>query len=347
MEKKKTKKRVSHRGDSPVINRKLRLLYVMDYLRTYSDENHPVKLKDIADAMTAKDIYTTRKALYDDFAALEEYGFEVIRVDNTYTYFYGNPLFEFAELKLLMDIIYASSFVSEKKSQKLIDKLKTFCSNHQRGQLSRQMLTVGVKSKNESVLYNVDTISEAMVHNNQISFQYADYATPDGKKHYRHDGARYIRSPFHLVYSDNQYYLLCYNAEKRRREHLRVDRMEDVKILETQPREGAEVFKGINIHDYTKYTFSMFSESEKTTDVTMRFTNKLRGAVYDRFGDVMFMNDGPHHFTITVPISVSPQFFGWVLGLGEQAVIMRPDSVRTQMLDYLQGITTMYNSAEE
>jgi YebC/PmpR family DNA-binding regulatory protein len=135
----------------------------MDYLRTYSDENHPVKLKDIAAAMTAKDIYTTRKALYDDFAALEEYGFEVIRVDNSYSYFYGNPLFEFAELKLLMDIIYASSFVSEKKSQALIDKLKTFCSIHQRGQLSRQMLTVGVKSKNESVLYNVDTINNAIL----------------------------------------------------------------------------------------------------------------------------------------------------------------------------------------
>ena len=346
MDKKEKTTRTSHRGDALVVNRKLRLLYVMDYLRTYSDENHPVKLKDIADAMTAKDIYTTRKALYDDFAALEEYGFEVIRADNTYTYFYGNPIFEFAELKLLMDIIYASSFVSEKKSQALIDKLKTFCSTHQRGQLSRQMLTVGVKSKNESVLYNVDAISEAMAHNNQISFKYADYATPDGKKHFRRGGERYIRSPFHLIYSDNQYYLLCYNAEKRRKEHLRVDRMEAVQVFE-EPREGTDVFKGINIHDYTKYTFSMFSDSESTTDVTMRFTNNLRGVVYDRFGDVMIIPDGPRHFTITVPISVSPQFFGWVLGLGKQAVIMRPDSVRTQMLNYLQGITTLYNTAEE
>lgn len=340
------KKRTSHRGDALVEDRKLRLLYVMDYMRTYSDENHPVKLKDIAAAMTAKNIYTTRKALYDDFDALLKYGFEVIRVENTYSYFYGNPLFEFAELKLLMDIIYASSFVSEKKSQALIDKLKTFCSNHQRGLLSRQMLTVGVKSKNEQVLYNVDTINEAMAHNNQITFKYADYATPDGKKHYRRGGERYVRSPFHLIYSDNQYYLLCYNAEKRRKEHLRVDRMENVHIFE-EPRQGTEVFKGINIHDYTKYTFSMFSDSESTTDVTMRFTNNLRGVVYDRFGDVMVIPDGPRHFTITVPISVSPQFFGWVLGLGKQAVIMRPHSVRTQMLDYLQGITALYNTAEE
>jgi len=219
------KKRTSHRGDAPVVNRKLRLLYVMDYLRTYSDENHPVKLKDIAEAMTAKNIYTTRKALYDDFAALEEYGFEVIRADNTYTYFYGNPLFEFAELKLLMDIIYASSFVSEKKSQALIDKLKTFCSTYQRGQLSRQMLTVGVKSKNESVLYSVDSISEAIMNDKQISFKYVDFATPDGNKHYRHDGEAYIRSPFHMIYTDNQYYLLCYNAEKKRMEHLRIDRI--------------------------------------------------------------------------------------------------------------------------
>lgn len=346
METKEKHPRVDHRGDAPVINRKLRLLYVMDYLRTYSDENHPVKLKDIAAAMTAKDIYTTRKALYDDFAALEEYGFEVVRVNNTYTYFYGNPLFQFAELKLLMDIIYASSFVSEKKSQALIDKLKTFCSNHQRGQLSRQMLTVGVKSRNESVLYNVDTINNAIASNRQISFKYADYATPDGKKHFRRGGQAYIRSPFHLIYSDNQYYMLCYNAEKKRREHLRVDRMESVDILEDQLREGVEAFKGINVHDYTKYTFSMYAGSEKTTDVTMRFTNNLRGVVYDRFGDVMVVPDDPRHFTITVPIAVSPQFFGWVLGLGKQAVITRPESVRTQMKDYLQGITTLYDDAE-
>ena len=342
METEEKKKRTSHRGDAPVVNRKLRLLYVMDYLRTYSDENHPVRLKDIAAAMTAKDIYTTRKALYDDFAALEEYGFEVIRADNTYTYFYGNPLFEFAELKLLMDIIYASSFVSEKKSQMLIDKLKTFCSNYQRGQLSRQMLTVGVKSKNESVLYSVDSISEAIMSDRQISFKYVDYATSDGEKHYRHGGEAYIRSPFHMIYSNNQYYLLCYNAEKKRMEHLRIDRMENVTILD-EKRHGYGKFNPARIHDYTKSLFSMYGDSDKTTNVKMRFTNNLRGVVFDRFGDVMTIPDGDRHFTITVPIVVNPQFFGWVLGLGKQAIIMRPKAVRAQMLEYLQGITSLYD----
>ena len=336
------KQRENHRGDAPVVNRKLRLLYVMDYLRTYSDENHPVKLKDIAAAMTAKDIYTTRKALYDDFAALEEYGFEVIRVDNSYSYFYGNPLFEFAELKLLMDIIYASSFVSEKKSQMLIDKLKTFCSNHQRGQLSRQMLTVGVKSKNESVLYSVDSISEAIMNDKQISFKYVDFATPDGNKHYRHGGEAYIRSPFHMVYTDNQYYLLCYNAEKKRMEHLRIDRMESVSILD-EKRRGYGAFNSNRIHDYTKSLFSMYADNDKTTNVTIRFTNNLRGVVYDRFGDVMTIPVDARHFTITVPVVVNPQFFGWVLGLGNQAILMHPKSVRKQLFEYLQRITSLYD----
>ena len=336
------KKRVSHRGDALVVNRKLRLLYVMDYLRTYSDENHPVKLKDIADAMTAKDIYTTRKALYDDFAALEEYGFEVIRADNTYTYFFGNPLFEFAELKLLMDIIYASSFVSEKKSQALIDKLKTFCSTHQRGQLSRQMLTVGIKSKNESVLYSVDSISEAIMTDRQISFKYVDYATSDGNKHYRHGGEAYIRSPFHMIYSDNQYYLLCYNYEKKRMEHLRIDRMENVTILD-EKRHGHGRFNTKRIRNYTKTLFSMFVDSDKTTDVTIRFTNNLRGVVYDRFGDVMTNPIDARHFTITVPVVVNPQFFGWVLGFGNQAILMRPKSVQKQLYEYLQCITSLYD----
>ena len=346
MKENKREPRVSHRGDALVVNRKLRLLYVMDYLRTYSDEKHPVRLKDIADAMTAKDIYTTRKALYDDFAALEQYGFEVVHVSNSYTYFYGNPLFEFPELKLLMDILYASSFVSEKRAQALIEKLKSFCSIYQRAQLNRHMLTIGVKSKNENTLNNVDAINKAIAAGKQISFKYVDYTTPDGVKHYRHKGSLYIRSPFHLIYSDNQYYLLCYNAEKRRREHLRVDRMEDVNITNDK-RQGFAVFRDLDMRDYSKYTFSMFSNTNKTVDVTMRFTNNLRGVVYDRFGDVMTMPEGPRHFTISVPIAVSPQFFGWILGLGNQAVILRPEKVRIQMRTYLKKIESIYDMTDD
>lgn len=341
-------KRTSHRGDAVVENRKMRLLYLMDYLREYSDIDHPVRLKDIAAHLTAKGIYTTRKALYDDFAVLNDYGFEIIRTEHKYTYFYASPPFELPELKILTDIIYASGFISEKKTDDLVTKLGYYCSRYQRIQLnkSRQMLTVSAKSKNEQILYNVNYICEAISKDCQISFLYADYITPNGEKHYRHQGERYVRSPIHLVYSDNQYYLICYNAGERRKEHLRIDRMENIAILTGERRQAVVSVTRQAARDYGKFTFSMYAHEEKLTDVTIRFTNNLRSVVYDRFGDIMLFSDGPRHFTITTPIAVSPQFFGWVLGLGRQAVIMRPKSVREEMRAYLQGVTNLYDDAQ-
>ena len=331
--------------DTRTIDRKLRLLYVMDFMRENSDEDHPVKLSDIQKAITDRGIYTTRKALYDDFDVLSDYGFEIIRVDGTYTYYYSNPLFEFPELKLMIDIIHASRFVSEKKAASLIDRLKQFCSRHQAAELNRQLLTVNVKSKNEQTLYNVDTIYRAIAADRQISFKYVDYVDSEGQKHYRYDGKVYAASPFHLIYADDQYYLLTYNSEKERTEHRRVDRMESVRVLDDRPRDGLEVMKNIDVHDYTRYTFGMFSDSPDTEKVTFGCTNRMHNVFYDRFGDVMMLPDeDDNYFKVTVPIAVSPQFFGWVLGLGKNVQIIGPVEICAKMRDYLADIGEFYQA---
>lgn len=344
METKEKKQRVSHRGDAEIVNRKMRLFYLIDYMREYSDESHPVKIKEIADHLTGKDIYTTRKALYDDFEVLREYGIEIVRKPGTYAYYFASPQFTLSELKLLTDIIYVSGFITEEKTLDLTQRLGKMCSRYQRTQLSRQMLTVAAKSKNEQVLDNVSAICEAIARDSEISFLYVDYATPDGKTHYRRNGERYIRSPYHLIYDNGQYYLLSYNSDERMREHLRVDRMEDIQIVEGQHRKGIGTINREAAHDFTKYTFSMFSDGEAPRRVTMRFNNILRGVVYDRFGDVMFSEDKDgRHFEITTDIAVSRQFFGWILGLGKYAAIVWPKSVRNEMRQYLKDIAAMYN----
>ena len=345
METKEKKKRVSHRGDAIVENRKLRLLYLMDYMRENSDERHPVKINTIAQYLTDKGIYTTRKALYDDFAVLDEYGFKITRKAGTYVYYYSSPLFDIGELKLLTDIIYSSGFISERMTQIFIQKFEQFCSRHQRIQLDhlQDMLTISAKSRNENVLENVNDICDAIAKDCEISFLYVDYMTANGEKHYRNKGRRFIRSPYHLIYSDGQYYLVCYNSEARMREHLRVDRMEDIVPLGGQRRKGIGTMNRDAARNYTKYTFSMFADGEKLTKVTMRFTNNMIGVVYDRFGDnVMIIPDDDRHFTITQDIAVSRQFFGWVLGLGKQAVIVRPNIVREELRNYVKEIGVMY-----
>ncbi|MBQ8506940.1 MAG: WYL domain-containing protein [Clostridia bacterium] len=335
-------KKSTPRNGAEVTNRKMRLLYFMDYMRINTDEKHPVSLTTVAKAMTDRGIYTTRKALYDDIEVLSDYGFEIIRAERGYKYYYCSPLFEFPELKMMIDIIYASSFVSEKKAASLIRRLKQFCSVHQAAELNRQLLTVNVKSKNEQTMYNVDTLYRAIAADRQVSFKYAEYATEDGKKHYRYGGKVYHASPYNLIYTDDQYYLLSYNSEKSRSEIRRVDRMENVTVSEDLQRDGFETIQKIDMRNYTRYTFGMFSNSPDTVKVTMRFTNKMRSVVYDRFGDVLTIPDDEHHFLTSVPISVSPQFFGWVLGLGKNVQIIRPESVREEMRNYLKEISSFY-----
>ncbi len=293
--------------------------------------------------MTEKDIYTTRKAIYDDIAALEKYGFEIQRAEGKYEYFYQNDTFELAELKLMIDILRASKFVSEKKTNDLVRRLKGFCSRYQAERLDRYILTSGrTKNINESILYNVDALHAAISSDHQIGFQYVDYNTDDGSKHYRRKGEAYIRSPYHLIYADDQYYLLAYNPEENRIEHYRVDRMEGVIPLMDRPRDGGKAIAKFDLSQYTKYTFAMFSHGAGTVFTTMRFTNNLRSVVRDRFGDVFLTPEGDRHFTISVPIAVSIQFFGWVLGFGTQVKILRPANVVRQMCRYLKTLNSFY-----
>ena len=135
-----------------------------------------------------------------------------------------------------------------------------------------------------------------------------------------------------------------YNSEKNRTEHRRVDRMENVRVLTDRPRDGLEIVKDIDMHDYTRYTFGMFSDSPDTVKVSFLCTNRMRNVFYDRFGDVMMIPEDDDHFKATVPIAVSPQFFGWVLGLGKNVQIIGPEEVRTQMRDYLADISGYYQA---
>ena len=223
-------------------------------------------------------------------------------------------------------------------------RLGRMCSRYQRIQLSQHELTVAAKSPNEQVFANIDIICEAIARKLEISFRYVDYATEDGEKHYRDNGNRYVRSPYHLVYSDGQYYLIAYSSKDRMRQHLRVDRMEDIQVEEGQRRKGNGIMSREAVRDMNKNIFSMFADGEQLTRVTMRFTNNLRGVVYDRFGAAMLSSDEDgKHFTVTRDIAVSQQFYGWLMGLGKQVIVLRPESVRKEYQRRLTEIAAMYD----
>jgi len=235
--------------------------------------------------------------------------------------------FELPELKLLVDAVQSSKFITEKKSTALIRKLQTLVSRYDAGKLQRQVYIQNrVKNMNESIYYNVDALHEAIAEGRKISFQYFDYNI-NKERVFRRDGARYTVSPVALCWSDEHYYLISHSDDRAGLSHYRVDRMRGVKKLRER-REAAEA--GFNLAEYSKKVFGMFGGEE--ADVRLRVHNSLTGAVIDRFGrDVVMSADGGEHFTVKVRVAFSPVFYGWLFQFGGLVEVISPQRLKDDL----------------
>ena len=323
-------------------NQKLRILFLRDFLLSQSDEEHPVTLKQMTEALREKGIEANRKTLYDDLVCLSDlYGMDIIRSGKSgRDYFVGSRDFSTEEIRLLVDMVQSSNFITLKKTDELIRKLEKMTSIHQGNLLSRNVYVRNrVKSMNESVYRNVDRISDAIRHDSVLVFCYFRY-TMQKKKELRNNGKQHIVSPFALIWTDQNYYLLGYNHEAEEMRHFRVDRMTRIEITKG-PRKGKELFDATDMSLYTTKVFSMFTGEE--TKVTMRFARNLTDSVIDRFGEsVLLIQEDEEHFRVTPDIVVSPQFFAWLSAFGPDAEILAPENVREAMAAHLKSITAIY-----
>ena len=321
---------------------KMKLFALKEILERETDERHSITMEQIISMLKSRyDITAERKSIYSDMAAFRETGFLDITTPQGKErgYSVASRTFELNELKMMIDSIVSSKFLSEATSRELIKKIETLCSRHEAQTLHRNIVLANrVKSTNKSIYFNVDSIHQAAVTNKQIQFQYFHYDTKKQRR-YLKKGECYIASPFAMIYADDNYYLLAFESGKFK--HYRVDKMEAVKVLELIDREGLEAFQKVDMAAYSKYTFSMFGGGVQP--VTMVFQNRFMGTVMDRFGrDVVVMREDERHFRIIVPVAVSQQFFAWVFGLGKGVRIVAPDSVRKQMKNALEDISARY-----
>ena len=320
---------------------KLKLLYLVRLLEAESDQSHPVTVSRMLSYLEEHGIRAERKSVYDDLAALEEFGLDLEhRPGRTGGYYLASRSFELPELKLLVDAVQSSRFLTEKKSLALIEKIEQLASIHDAQSLHRQVVVLGrVKTMNESIYYNVDEIHSAIAQNRQITFLYFDYA-PNKEPVFRHGGKRYCISPFALTWGDNNYYLIGYDAAAAILKHFRVDKMQAIS-LSPQVRQGQALFEKLDLRQYQGQLFDMFSGTEQT--VRLRYENHLAGAVIDRFGkEISLIPQDEDHFTVSVSVAVSPRFFGWLAGFGSSVCILAPAAVRQQMCDHLAAIAACY-----
>lgn len=310
-------------------NQKLKLPVLLRFLQRQSDEKHPVTVQQMIEELARYDISAERKSLYDDLEALRSFGADIVSVrGRSPGYYLGQRDFELAELKLLVDSIQSSKFVTQRKTLALIRKLEGLCSVHDAQLLERQVYVRGrVKSMNESVYYNVDAVSDAISRDRMIRFRYFEF-TVSGERRYRRGGACYQLSPYALIWDDENYYLLAWDGEEERFKHFRVDKMSHITALES-PRQGQEAFRALDMSGYSRRVFGMFAG--ESLPVRMRFAAHLAGAVLDRFGkETMLIPEGEERFTLTAQVVPSPQFYAWVFGFGTEAEILSPPRVREE-----------------
>ena len=312
-------------------HQKLKLLYLSKILQEETDDTHGLTMPELIKRLNSYGIEADRKCLYDDLNQLDDFGMEINREKKGSKMYYscGARDFELAELRMIIDAICSSKFITAKKSKELIEKLEKMVSIYDARLMNREVIVSGrVKSMNESILYTVDAIQNAIMNNHRIRFQYFRWNLK-GEMELFHDGRCYEISPLTLVWDDENYYLVGYEKEADKIKHFRVDKMLKTEEME-EKRQGVSKFKKGDREMYAKKHFRMFGGTEQR--VTLRCDNKLANVIIDQFGrDSRILPVDDDHFEAVVDVAVSDQFLGWVIALGGGVKITAPEDVVERM----------------
>ena len=324
-------------------NQKLKLYYLAKIMVKLTDDEHFLTMPQIKERLEECGITADRKSLYDDMEALRTLGIDVIleQVGRNYYYHVGSKHFEIAELKLLVDAIQSSKFITEKKSNELIKKLTGLVSEYEAMQLKRQVEVQGrIKTMNESIYYIVDEIHTAISTNRRIQFEYLKWNL--NKELVPRKEGLYEVSPWALTWDDENYYLIAFDAEADKIKHYRVDKMRNIRIMDDR-RLGKERFKAFDMASYSKMNFGMFGGTE--TKVKLKFKNDLVGVLIDRFGkDISIRKSDEEGWSETsVDVAISDQFFGWLFALSDGVIIASPEDVKDRYRQELLKITEKYS----
>lgn len=327
---------------------KQKLLYVLKYLNEKTDENNGVTVNDIIAYLDLFDIKAERKSIYDDLKTLQDFGVDICSTKSkTVEYYLASRDFELSELKLLVDAVQSAKFITHKKSNELIKKLESLTSEMQARGLSRQVYVSNrVKTLNEKIYYNIDSLHDALNLGAKISFYYyrweltGDNSNKVAKKK-RNNGERYTVSPWALCWDDENYYLIAYDSNADKIKHYRVDKMESVTVHSNEKRDGEKLFNKFDMAVYSKQTFGMFGG--ELTDVKIRFDNSLIGVVVDRFSKNVFITTNDDStFDMSTKVMLSPTFYGWLFGLKDKAQLISPKSARQEFLSYIDDVAALY-----
>lgn len=327
---------------------KQKLLYILRYLYNKTDENHGVTVNDIIEYLDSFDIKAERKSIYDDLKTLQDFGIDICSAKSkSVEYYIASREFELYELKMLVDAVQSSKFITHKKSNELIKKLEGLSSEHNAKKLQRQVVVSNrVKTMNEKVKYNIDNVHEAINLGVKISFYYYQFevssdASQKIVKKRRNNGEKYVVSPWAMSWDDENYYLIGYDSTADKIKHYRIDKMESVELLINEKRDGRKLFSKFDMASYSKQVFTMYGG--ELVDIKLRFDNSLISVVVDKFSKNVFItvnDDGT--FDVCTKVMLSPTFYGWLFSFKDKVQIISPNKAKDEFVSYLTDTVSMY-----
>ena len=326
---------------------KLKLLYIKEYLERYSDEDHVVSVQDLIAYLDKNGVSAERKSVYDDIECLRDFGMDIVNVRGGQSgYYLASREFEMPELKLLVDAVAAAKFLTEKKSQGIIKKIASLAGEYQAGELKRVVYVPNrVRAHNERIFYNVDAIHGAISAGKKITFRYTEWKLDFGgasrvKRTFRRNGKNYEITPCELVWDDEYYYLIGYDAGEDTIKNFRVDKMEQPSVSDKLADRSEKLAK-FDVAKYMESTFRMFNGPEE--DVALLFDNSLIGLVVDRFGeDCRVSKYDENTFELRVRAKISPQFFAFLFGCGSDVKVLAPESLKKAYADKVKEVAGLY-----
>ena len=318
--------------------RKIKLLKLLEMLRQNTDEQHPMSTSSIISSLAQMEITCDRRTLAQDIATLSNLGYEIMTttVGHEKAYYVEDRNFSIPELKILIDAVQASSFITEKKSEELINKIASLAGSHRAEVLKRNMVCFNTrKHSNERIFYNVNDLEDAILRQKKVLFRYFDL-NENGERVYRRDGHRYVVEPIALVFNEDNYYLTCYSSRHDSTSNYRIDRMDSVEVIDEDCCEKALALRD-QVATYTEQAFKMFGG--QLEDIVLEFDRGLIGVVYDKFGEsVKMMPSGENKIIATVKVMISPTFWGWLFQFGNQMKIISPSSAVSMYAEKAQSI---------
>ncbi|MCD7828051.1 MAG: WYL domain-containing protein [Clostridiales bacterium] len=316
-------------------NQKQKILYIKQYLEENTDENHSVTTGDIIEMLSSHNITAERKSIYSDLEALIDMGMDINIVKGRNG---GIKLlsrtFQITELKVLVDAVQSSRFITQRKSSQLINKLESLTSVYERDELRRSVFIANrIKNENESIYYNTDKIFNAINNDRKISFKYFDLGY-NRRKMYHNGGVFTTVSPYGLQMDNEKYYLIAYDSISDLVKHYRVDKMDNVMIAKL-PRDGKKKFRNFDVAEYSKKRVKMFTGTVES--VSLKCSEEFIGQIMDKFGkECKFFPTDDGEFTTSVDVALSPTFYAWVFTFAGSIKITSPQEAVDGYIEQLE-----------